>query len=52
MFVVFESEEKARERENESRRQERVQEARTIMMEIFEGAPELTDLTVIDDWSL
>ncbi len=52
MFVVFESEEKARERESDSRRQERLQEARTLMMEIFEGAPEFTDLTVVDDWSL
>jgi len=52
MFVVFESEEMARERENDSRRQEGLQEARTIMMEIFDGAPEFTDLTVVDDWSL
>jgi len=52
MFVVFESEEKARERENDSRRQEGLTKARTMMMEIFEGAPEFTDLTVIDDWSL
>jgi hypothetical protein len=27
-------------------------EARATMMEIFEGPPEFTDLTVIDDWSL
>jgi hypothetical protein len=52
MFVVFESEEKARERENDSRRQEQLTEARTTMAEIFDGAPEFTDLTVIDDWSL
>lgn len=52
MFVVFESEEKARERENDSSRQEKLQEARTTMMEIFDGAPEFTDLTVVDDWSL
>jgi quinol monooxygenase YgiN len=52
MFVVFESEEKARERENDSRRQEGLQAARATMMEIFEGAPEFTDLTVVDDWSL
>ena len=51
MFVVFESEEKARERENDTRRQEGLQAARTIMMDIFEGAPEFTDLTVVDDWS-
>ena len=52
MFVVFESEEKARARENDPRRQEGLAEARTTMMEIFDGAPEFTDLTVIDDWSL
>jgi heme-degrading monooxygenase HmoA len=52
LFVVFESEEKARARESDSRRQEMLTEARATMMEIFEGAPEFTDLTVIDDWSL
>jgi quinol monooxygenase YgiN len=52
MFVVFESEEKARERENDPRRQDRLQDARATMMEIFDGSPEFTDLTVIDDWSL
>jgi quinol monooxygenase YgiN len=52
MFVVFESEEKARERENDSRRQEGLQAARATMAEIFEGAPDFTDLTVVDDWSL
>src|ERR1035437_166906 len=52
MFVVFESEERARERENDPRRQEGLQMARATMMEIFEGAPEFTDLTVVDDWAL
>jgi len=51
-FVVFESEEKARERENDPRRQEGLQAARATMMEIFEGAPEFTDLTVVDDWAV
>lgn len=51
MFVVFESEEKARERENDSRRQRRLEAARGIMAEIFEGAPDFTDLTVIEDWT-
>jgi hypothetical protein len=51
-FVVFESEEKARERESDSRRQEGLKAARATMMEIFEGAPEFTDLTVVDDWAL
>lgn len=52
MFVVFESEAKAHERESDSRRQEGLQAARETMMEIFEGAPEFTDLTVIDDWAM
>jgi quinol monooxygenase YgiN len=51
MFVVFESEEKARERESDSRRDEGLQAARTTMMEIFDGPPEFTDLIVVDDWS-
>jgi len=52
MFVVFESEERARERESDPGRQEQLSEARATMMEIFDGAPDFTDLTVIDDWSL
>jgi hypothetical protein len=52
MFIVFESEETARERESDPRRQEGFEAARATMMEIFEGAPEFTDLTVVDDWSL
>ena len=51
MFVVFESEAKARERESDPRRQEGFEAARATMMEIFEGAPEFTDLNVVDDWS-
>jgi len=49
-FVVFESEEKARERENDPRRQEGLAAVRATMTEIFEGAPEFTDLTVEGDW--
>ncbi len=52
MFVVFESEEKARERENDPRRQDGLQAARATMADIFDGAPEFVDLTVVDDWSL
>ncbi len=50
MLVVFESEEKARERENDPRRNEGLQTARATMAEIFDGAPEFTDLTVLADW--
>ena len=52
MLVVFESEEKARERKNDSARQDDLSDARATMMEIFDGPPEFTDLTVVDDWSL
>ena len=52
MLVVLESEEKAREREQDPRREEGLQAARAIMAEIFEGPPEFTDLTVVDDWML
>ncbi len=50
-LVVFESEEKARARENDARRQEGLQVVRTTMAEIFDGAPEFVDLTVLDEWS-
>jgi hypothetical protein len=49
MLVVFESEEKAREREGDPRREEGLQTARATMAEIFEGAPEFLDLTVVDE---
>jgi quinol monooxygenase YgiN len=51
MLVVFESEAKARARENDPRRQEGLQAARATMAEIFEGAPEFVDLTVVDEVS-
>jgi len=49
MLVVFESEEKARARENDPRRQEGLSEVRALMREIFDGAPEFVDLTVVED---
>jgi quinol monooxygenase YgiN len=51
MLVVFESEEKARARENDPRRQEALQAARATMAEIFDGAPEFVDLAVVDEMS-
>jgi len=51
MLVVFESEEKARQRENDPRRQDRLQVARATMAEIFDGAPEFVDLLVVDETS-
>jgi antibiotic biosynthesis monooxygenase (ABM) superfamily enzyme len=51
LSVFFESEEKARERENDPRRQEGLQAARATMAEIFDGAPEFVDLTVVEEWT-
>jgi hypothetical protein len=50
-LVVFESEDKARAREQDPRRQEQLQNARQIMADIFDGPPEFTDLIVIDEWT-
>ena len=50
-LVLFESEEKARAREQDPRRTERLAAARSIMADIFEGAPEFTDLEVVDEWT-
>jgi hypothetical protein len=49
MLVVFESEERARERENDPRREEGLKSARATMAEIFDGAPEFVDLVVDDE---
>ena len=50
-LVVFESEEKARAREQDPRRQEAMQAAKAMMADIFDGPPEFTDLTVADEWT-
>ena len=49
MLVVFESEEKARAREDDPRRGEGLQAARATMADIFETPPEFTDLTVVEE---
>jgi len=49
-LVLFESEERARERERDPRRQEALQGVRATMAEIFDGPPEFTDLTVLSDY--
>ncbi len=51
MLVVFESQERARQREDDPRRGEGLQEARSTMAEMFDGAPEFTDLNVVADWT-
>jgi len=48
MLVVFESEDAARARESDPRREEGLHAARATMAEIFDGPPEFIDL-VIDD---
>jgi len=48
-LVVFESEEKARARENDDRRQEGLAKVRALMAEILDGAPEFVDLNVVED---
>ena len=50
-LVVFESEEKAREREQDPRRQERLQAVRAVMEDIYAGPPEFVDLTVVEEWT-
>ncbi len=50
-LVVFESEEKARARERDPRRQEQLEAARAVMADIVEGPPEFTDLTVAEEWT-
>jgi heme-degrading monooxygenase HmoA len=50
-LVVFESEEHARARENDPRRQAALEGVRATMAEIFEGAPEFVDLTVAGEYS-
>src|SRR5437870_248984 len=47
MLVVFESEEKARAREQDRRREEGLQEVRATMAEIFADSFEFVDLTVV-----
>jgi hypothetical protein len=51
MLVLFESEEKARARESDERRQEGLSVARATMAEIFDGPPEFADLTVVNDYT-
>ena len=46
-LVVFESEEHARARENDPRRQELLQPARAAMADLLDGAPEFVDLAVV-----
>jgi quinol monooxygenase YgiN len=49
-LVTFESEEKARAREQDEARQETLKPMRELMAQAFEGAPDFTDLTVLGTW--
>jgi hypothetical protein len=48
-LVVLESEEKAREREQDPRREPGLNAARATMVEILDGPPEFIDLNVVND---
>jgi quinol monooxygenase YgiN len=48
-LVIFESEERARAREQDPARQQALEGVRATMDELFEGPPEFVDLTVIED---
>ena len=51
MLVVFESEEKARARERDPRRQEGLQVLRAMLADRLAGTPEFTDLAVAEEWT-
>ena len=48
-LVVFESEEKARARESDPRRQEGLKSLQGTMADMFAGPPEFVDLVVVHD---
>jgi hypothetical protein len=51
ILVMYESEERARERERDPVFQAEMQANNAAMEEIFDGAPEFVDLTVVAEWS-
>jgi hypothetical protein len=50
-LVVFESEEKARERERDPRRQEGLQTVRAMLADVLAAPPEFADLSVVEEWT-
>jgi len=48
-LVVFDSEQSARERENDPRRAAGLQQVRATMADMFDGPPEFVDLVVVND---
>jgi hypothetical protein len=51
-LVVFESEEKARAREGDPRREEGLQVFRAMLAERLAGPPEFSDLAVVEEWTV
>lgn len=51
VLAVFESEEKARDRERDPRRAEGQAALEAMMKRAIAGAPEFTDLTVVAEWA-
>jgi quinol monooxygenase YgiN len=51
VLAVFESEEKAREREQDPRRAAGQQAIQELMAEVLAGPPEFSDLVVTADWA-
>lgn len=49
VMVVFESEEKARAREQDPRRQDAMTAITSSMADVLEGPPEFVDITVVQD---
>jgi quinol monooxygenase YgiN len=49
MLVVFQSEEHARAREQDQRREQGLEAARATMAEILDGPPKFTNLLVVND---
>jgi hypothetical protein len=49
VLVVFESEEKARARERDPRRQEGLKAVQAALSDVLDGPPEYVDLTVLRD---
>jgi len=49
VLVMFESEQKARFRESDPRRQDGIRALRTSLADALDAAPEYTDLTVVAD---
>jgi Antibiotic biosynthesis monooxygenase len=50
-LVVFESEEKARARERDPRREEGLRVLRAMLADRLAGPPDFTDLAVVEEWA-